>query len=363
MRAIPCTIVRGGTSKGVFVLESDLPDDPTQRDRALLALMGSPDPRQIDGLGGADPLTSKVVIVAPSSRANIDVEYDSLEVAIGESIVNHGIMCGNLLAGVGYFALNRKLVEPRLPVTTVRIYCRSNHKTIVALVPVSAGCATGEHGTANDTAPVLLNFERPEGAVTGTLLPTGEPLSSLRMDDGRLIRFSAVDAGTLYAFLRADEFGLTGSEDAATLDGNESFRATMEAARTAIAHYVNARKPPRPLPNPRRLKLAIVGTPTREDADIVARVINPAKVHKAYAVGGAICLAAAAVTKGTVVHAIVAPRSSPCTVGIAHPTGTLAITAHYTVTAGCVELLGAQIERTARVLMQGIAYLPAGSRR
>jgi len=361
MNAIPVTIIRGGTSKGVFILERDLPTDPAECDRVLLALMGSPDPRQINGLGGADPLTSKVVVVSPSSRPNIDVEYESIEVGVGESVVNHGIMCGNLIAGAGYFALNQRLIEPQFPVTTVRIYCRSNQKTIIARVPLAHDGEVGSLGTSSDTAAVQLNFERPEGAVTGTLLPAGEPVSSVTLGDGQTIRFSAVDAGTLYAFVRADSLGLTGAEDPLALDANVPFRRTMEAARVAITDYVNARRPPRALPNPRRLKLAIVAAPTSEQADVVARVINPAKVHKAYAVSGAICLATAAVIRGTVVNEIVTPRSSPCRVRIAHPTGLLTITAHYVSTPQGVDILGAELERSTRVLMQGIAYPPSAN--
>jgi methylitaconate Delta-isomerase len=362
MSVIDCTILRGGTSKGVFVLERFLPSDSFERDRLLLALMGSPDARQINGLGGGDPLTSKVAIVSPSSRPNIDVEYESVEVGIAERLVNHGIMCGNLIAGVGHFGLTEGLIKPQFPITTVRIYCRSNRKIIVAQVPVTReSIRNNVFGTTDDMPPVRLTFEQPGGAVTGKLLAGGEPLCAITLSDGRSINFSVVDAGTLYAFMRADAFGLAGDEQPTALDSNHGFRTTVELARVAITDFLNAQqRPSSPMLNPRRLKMAIVSAPRpeRTDADIVARVINPANVHKAYAVSGAICLAAAAVIKGTLVNQIVAPEVSPFTVRIAHPSGTFPITTHYSTTDGNIEITGTSLERTARVLMRGTAYLP-----
>lgn len=357
MDAIRCSIIRGGTSKGVFLLEQDLPPAGPERDRLLLALMGSPDPRQIDGLGGADPLTSKVVVVAPSSRPGVDVEYESIEVGVGESVVNHGIMCGNLLAGTGYFALNTGLLAPQHPICTARIWCRSNQKLIIARWPAQTEAASGRYGTAARLPPVTLSFEQPDGAVTGALLPTGKSRAVLQTPGGERLEFSVVDAGTLYAFMRAGDYGLSGNENPAALDADGTFRARIEAARVAITAYINDCRPPRPLPNPRRLKLALVAAPTPGvDADILAKVINPTRVHKAYAVSGAICLAAAAVIPGTLVHEIVHPAASPCTVRIQHPGGILRLSARYASSGDTVDFQSAEIERSSRVLLQGTAF-------
>jgi len=353
MTTIPCAIVRGGTTKGIFVLEDHLPVEPGQRDRLLLELMGSPDARQIDGLGGADPLTSKVAIVSRSRRAGIDVEYESVEVGISTAQVNHGLMCGNLLAGVGFFAVAEGLIKSRSPLTTVTIYCRSNQKTIVAQVPAA---------NAPPHASVALRFNTPGGAITGALMPAGEPVSVLTLGNNATIAVSIVDAGTLYAFVRADALGLSGHEDAATLDGNADLRATIEVLRTKVADCVNRHggDPATAIP-PRRVKVAIIAPPNLKlgDADIVARIVNPEKVHKAYAVSGAICLAAAATIPGTLVNQIFSPQGSPYQLRIGHPSGTLALVTYWSADANGINIQAMEIQRSARIIMRGTAYVPA----
>lgn len=358
MTAIPCAIVRGGTSKGVFLLDEHLPSDPEQRDRLLLAVMGSPDPRQIDGLGGADPLTSKVAIVARSSRPGFDVEYESLEIGIAEAQVNHGLMCGNLIAGVGHFALAEGLVEPRSPVTTINIYCRSNQKMIVAKVPV-ASSGNLLPAAPERNAPVSLLFNNPGGAITGELLPAGEPLSLLSLDQYKDIAVSIVDAGTLYAFVRADALGLVGGESVAALDGDANFRASIELLRRQVAEHINRHGRGRTAIVPRLVKVAVISPPAvgQHNADIVARVVNSAKVHKAYAVSGGICLAAAAAVEGSLVNQIVHPRSSPFRLRIAHPSGVLSLQTHWSADDGGVLIHAAEIERSARIILRGTAYV------
>lgn len=369
MKAIPCSIIRGGTSKGIFVLEEHLPHDPGKRDQLLLALMGSPDPRQIDGLGGADPLTSKVAIVAPSKRPGIDVEYESVEVGIAETAVGHGIMCGNLIAGVGCFAIAEGLIAPQAPATTATIYCRSNQKTIIAQIPLALGADTIQamSASSDETAPVVdLVFHNPGGAVTGKLLPTGEPVTRLSLGKKRELKVSIVDAGTLYSFVRAESFGLSGMETAEELDGNAQFRAEIEAVREKVAECVNHyRFGGAPLISPRLVKLAIVSRYAASDslhgdADIVARIINKAKVHKAYAVSGAISLAAAAAIPGTLVNDIIAPAASPFTLRVAHPSGVLAVRMQWFSGVNGVVIENASIQRSARIIMRGTAYV--GSR-
>ena len=357
MNGIPCAIVRGGTSKGVFLLEDHLPADPEERDYLLLALMGSPDPRQIDGLGGADPLTSKVAIVARSTREDIDIEYESLEIGIAEAQVNHGLMCGNLIAGVGHFAIAEGLIAAQLPATTIRIFCRSNHKVITARIPPAA--VPG----ATEPPPVSLRFERPGGALTGQLLPAGEAVSLLESAPSRRIAVSIVDAGTLYAFVQASALGLNGDESPATLDADAALRATIEGLREQAAAHINRRHAsPLAAILPRLVKVAIIGPPSPgQDVDIVARVINRARVHKAYAVSGGICLAAAATVPGSLVNALFAPRATPFTVRIGHPSGVLALTTHWSSGREGVLIEAAEIERGARIILRGTAYLPPAS--
>lgn len=366
MKAIPCSIIRGGTSKGIFVLEEHLPHDPGQRNQLLLDLMGSPDPRQIDGLGGADPLTSKVAIVAPSLRPGIDVEYESVEVGIAEAVVGHGIMCGNLIAGVGCFAIAQGLIAPQAPATTATIYCRSNQKTIVARIPLTPGADATQAmvATSDETAPLVdLEFQNPGGAVTGRLLPTGEPVTRLSLGPQRVLKVSIIDAGTLYTFVRAESFGLSGRESAEELDGNAQFRAHIEAVREKVAECVNHyRFGGAPFISPRLVKMAIVSRhvafdPQHSEADIVARIINKAKVHKAYAVSGAISLAAAAAIPGTLLNDILAPADSPFTLRVAHPSGVLAVRMQWFSGANGLVIENASIQRSARIIMQGTAYV------
>jgi 2-methylaconitate cis-trans-isomerase PrpF len=361
MIKIPCSIVRGGTSKGVFVLEDFLPRDRTERTRLLLRLMGSPDPRQIDGLGGADPLTSKVAIVSRSDREDIDVEYESAEVGIAEATVNLGIMCGNLLSGVGAFAVAEGLVTPQSPLTTVRIYCRSTQKTVVAYVPC-AGEGAGGAASFERTTFTHLVFHNPGGAITGRLLPLGEPVTLLPLPDGRVVQVSVVDAGTLYAFVRAEAFGLAGTEDAAALDLHAGFRAAIEAAREEIAGCINRQRfHGVPLTNPNLVKIAIVAPADagRDGADVFARVINRAKVHKAYAVSGGICLAAAAAIPGTLVNDIAKPAGSPFTLRIGHPSGVLPVLLRWSADDAGIALHAAEVQRGARLIMRGVACVPA----
>lgn len=355
--SLACCIIRGGTSKGVFVREEQLPRDQAERDALLVALMGSPDPRQIDGLGGADPLTSKVAIIRGSTRRGIDVEYESVEVAIGEGLVNRGIMCGNLAAAVGAFAILEGLVPVQSPLTTVRILCRSNDKIVVARLPMSAS----QTGLPWDGAPgieqdVTLSFPEPGGAVTGRLLPAGQPVSSIVLEDGKAHPVSIVDAGTLYAFAEAASLGVRPGATLEQLDGDTAFRERVELLREQVARKVNehlgcALKA-------RRIKIAIISAAGVQGADISARIINPAKVHKAYAVSGGICLAAAAAIPGTLVHGMIGARTSPMTVRIAHPAGVMQIAIRYAQRPGGIALHSAEIERKARVILRGNAFVP-----
>lgn len=356
--SVACSIIRGGTSKGVFVREEQLPRDQAERDALLVALMGSPDPRQIDGLGGADPLTSKVAIIRGSTRWGIDVEYESVEVAIGEGLVNRGIMCGNLAAAVGAFAILEGLVPVQSPVTTVRILCRSNDKIAVARLPMSASSQTnlpldGAPGIEQD---VTLSFQDPGGAVTGRLLPAEQPVSSIVLEDGKARPVSIVDAGTLYAFAEAASLGVRPGATPEQLDGDTAFRERVELLREQVARKVNehlgcALKA-------RRVKIAIISAAGVQGADISARIINPAKVHKAYAVSGGICLAAAAAIPGTLVHGMIGARTSPMTVRIAHPAGVMKLAIRYAQRPDGIALHSAEIERKARVIMRGNAFVP-----
>ena len=349
MSSIDCSIIRGGSSKGVFLLERDLPAQRDDRDRLLLALMGSADARQIDGLGGGDPLTSKVAIIAPGRTADADLEYESIEVGLGSNRVNRGIMCGNLAAGVGLFALEAGLLARDTGRGAIRIHCRSNGKMIVAR-PMGAQ-TWGELPAGGGAAEVGLRFEDPAGAVTGRLLPLGEIVTQMPAAEAAALAVSVVDAGTLYAFVNAEHLGCHGAEAPAVLDLDNSLRLRVEALRGEVTRRINQRLGMQL--HPHRLKMAMVGGRSADggEVDLVVRILNPVKVHKACAVSAGICLATAAALRGSVVNGLVQAEGSPWTLRIGHPTGVLAVTLHRRGDA----VAACEVQRSARVLMRGAA--------
>ncbi len=232
---IPCLLMRGGTSKGPYFLADDLPPDPAARDRVLLAVMGSPHVRQIDGIGGGDSLTSKVVIVGRSARPGIDIDYLFAQIAVGEGGVDTAPNCGNMLAGVGPFAIERGLVRAADPQTTVRIFNVNTGKVIEAVIQTPGGSVTYDgdariDGVPGHGAPIVLNFLDAAGAKTGKLLPTGQPIDLI---DG--IEVSCVDLSSPLVFVAAAALGKTGYETKRELDGDPELLARLEALRQRAA--------------------------------------------------------------------------------------------------------------------------------
>jgi 4-oxalomesaconate tautomerase len=236
--SIPSTLMRGGTSKGPFFLASDLPGDPTLRDKVLLAVMGSPDARQIDGVGGADPLTSKVAIVSRSSRKGIDVDYLFAQVSIEKPLVDVTPNCGNMLAGVGGFAIERGLVVARDPVTPVSIYMVNSGNTAVAHVPTPRGEVvydgdTSIAGVPGTAAAIQIDFLDTAGSVCGVLLPTGHAI-----DEINGVQATLIDNGMPVVVLRASDFGKSGYETPAELNADKEFKARLEEVRLAAGELM-----------------------------------------------------------------------------------------------------------------------------
>ena len=237
---VPCTIMRGGTSKGIFFLDSDLPSDRETRILRLLECFGSPDPRQIDGLGGADPLTSKLAIIRPSQRPDADVEYTFGQVSIPEAFIDFSANCGNISSAVGPYAIDKGLVAPVEPITKVRILNTNTQKIIIAEVPVRAGRVVTEgpyeiDGVPGKGAEIKMHFEDPAGAVTGRLLPTGRPRDEIKLEDGRTVDASLIDAGNPAVVVRADQVGLRGDELPQQVDSQQSILDTLEELRAKAA--------------------------------------------------------------------------------------------------------------------------------
>src|SRR6266853_2054200 len=238
--SIPCTIMRGGTSKALFFLASDVPAGVQQRTDLLLRAFGSPDIRQVDGMGGADPLTSKTAIIRASNMPGVDVEYTFGQVSITESYVDMAGNCGNISSAVGPYAIDKGLVPAVDPVTTVRIFNTNTRRMIVAKVPVREGRVVTQgtyqiNGVPGSGAEIKLHFVDPGGAITGKLLPTGNVADKIKMESGQTVDVSIVDAGNLAGFVRADQIGLRGDELPAEIESRAEILAALEEIRAQIS--------------------------------------------------------------------------------------------------------------------------------
>ncbi|KAA3622969.1 MAG: 4-oxalomesaconate tautomerase, partial [Proteobacteria bacterium] len=239
LKAIPCTWMRGGTSKGAYFLASDLPADTAARDAILLSVMGSPDPRQIDGIGGADPLTSKVAVVSTSTREGVDVDYLFLQVFVDQAIVTDSQNCGNILSGVAQFATEKGLVAVRGDETEVNVYMVNSDQKVTVTIHTPGGEVAYAGGTRIDgvpgtAAPVLQNFTEAAGANCGALLPTGRPVDVI---DG--VEATLIDNGMPVVVLRATDVGITGYESREVLEANEALRAKLERIRLQAGPMMN----------------------------------------------------------------------------------------------------------------------------
>ena len=353
---IPCLLMRGGTSKGPFFLASDLPQNEAERDRVLLAVMGSPDVRQIDGIGGGDSLTSKVVIVDRSSRPGIDLEYLFAQVSVDKFSVDTTPNCGNMLSGVGPFAIERGLIPASDPVTEIRIFNLNTKKVIEAVIPTPGGKVTYEGDTRIDGvpgagAPIVLKFLDAAGAKTGKLLPTGQAKDVV---DG--IEVSCVDFANPIVFLAASSFGKTGHESKRELDADKELLARLEPIRLKAAVLMGMGDASgKVLP-----KLVLVAPPQR-GGNISSRYFVPWNCHAAHAVTGALCVAAACAIPGSIANALVQlDPSDPNKIAIEHPSGMLEtrIEVERPEGAALPTIRSAGIVRTARPLLGGTVYIP-----
>ena len=372
---IRCAFIRGGTSRGAYLLAKDLPSDPEARDRVILAIYGSPDPRQIDGLGGADSLTSKVAIIAPSDRADADIDYTFGQVGINTTLIDYKGNCGNISSGVGPFAIDEGLVRVTEPVTQVRIYNTNTRKIIVADVSVKEGKAVVEGDCAIDGVPgtgarIMLDFLDSGGAVTGKLLPTGNVRDTIQVE-GRSYTVSLVDAANPGIFVGAEELGLKGTELASEIDANAALLEELEKIRSVGAEMIGTvadRRDGTRL-SPAVPKMAFVSRPqeyrsskgeviSREGIDLTARIMSMQKAHKAYAVTGAIVTSAAAKIPGTVVNDVYRPQAESDIVRIGHSSGRLTLEVVVEPRGDGFYLRRAALERTARRIMDGYVYVP-----
>jgi 2-methylaconitate cis-trans-isomerase PrpF len=374
LHVLPCYFMRGGSSKGGFFLAQDLPSDERERAAWLLAAYGSPDSRQIDGIGGADALTSKAAIIAKSSRPDADVEYTFCQVGIDRPQVSTGGNCGNMLSAVGAFAIYRGLVKPGRGTTRVRIYTTNTRQVVIAHIPmenelpaVEGDCRVA--GVPTDGAQIMLDFGDCKGALTGKLLPTGNPRDTITID-GRAIEVSLVDAATPFVFVKAADVGALGTESPVEIAANAQLMRRLEEVRGWAAHAVGRVSDPSEAtaksPNVPRVIMVAPPAPytavdgraiAAEDCDVLVRQLAMQKPHKALAVVGSVCSAVAAAVEGSVVQDC-KRGGTHGTTRLGHPSGVLQVQSQVDRDeSGEYTIRKALIERTARLIMVGELYV------
>lgn len=354
-RAIPCLFMRGGTSRGPYFRLDDLPADTATRDRVLLSVMGSPDVRQIDGIGGADPLTSKVAIVARSKRPGIDVDYHFAQVLIEKALVDTSPSCGNMLAGIGPFAIERGLVESRNGETLVRIYDVNTDTKIEATILTPGGRVEYAGSAAIDGVPgtaaeIKLAFLDAVGSKTGKLLPTGNLRDTI---DG--IEVTLIDVTVPMMIARADAFGLSGYEGKEHFASDTKFFARMEKMRRIAGEMMGLGDvADKVVP-----KVAILSPPRETSGTVTSRYFTPDKLHQAHAVTGGACVASCCTLAGSVADGIAKVKGTDTEmIYIEHPSGVIDILLEKRGQGKAMLVDRVGVVRTARKIMAGEVYIP-----
>ena len=353
---IPFLFMRGGTSRGPFFKRADLPEDRDQLSAVLIAAVGAGHPLNINGIGGGAAVTTKVVMLSPSTVEDADIDYFFAQVAVNEALVDYKPTCGNMLSGVASAAVEMGLFPASSPQTRIRIHAVNTGARVEALIqtpggiPEYAGDAAidGVPGTA---APVRLNFMNVVGSVTGSLLPSGQVRETI---DG--IEVTCIDVAMPMVIARAADFGLSGHESAAELDENKAFYARMEPIRIEAG---------------RRMGLGDVSdsvtpkfgllAPACKGGTIAARYFMPWACHPTMAVTGSQCLSACLLTPGTVAEGMVgSPNASPADIVIEHPSGHIDVCVEFEHGDAGFEVRSAGLLRTTRLLARGEVMIPAG---
>jgi 2-methylaconitate cis-trans-isomerase PrpF len=372
---LPVAIMRGGTSKGVYILESDLPEDREEWDDILLRMMGSPDTKQIDGLGGSQSVTSKVAIIARSEREDADVNYTFAQVSVDKPLVSYKGNCGNISSGVGPFAIEKGLVEPTEGTTTVRIYNTNTDKIIAADVATHNGKVdyTGEFqiaGVPGTAAPIRLKFLNPAGTLGKGLLPTGHATDTLVVPEYGAVQVSIVDAANPLVFAKASDLGLTGKETPEELNADPAKLELLEKVRGLAAEKLGLTDDYRQSAweTPGIPKMTFVAKADayknadgqiieKEKIDLLSRMMSMQKPHPSYAMTGAMCTAAAAVVPGSVVQQVLNPNADLQFIRIGHPGGILECGVDYREEANEPIIEDTFGFRTANLLLEGTAQI------
>jgi 2-methylaconitate cis-trans-isomerase PrpF len=361
---VPVVLMRGGTSKGVFLNFEHLPLNRLYWEDFLLDIMGSPDHRQIDGLGGANSLTSKAAIIKKSDSQEFDVEYTFAQISIDNQMVDFKGNCGNISSAVGPYAIEQGLVPAKEPVTTVRIFNTNTQKLIIAEVEIENGHVKTEGscsipGVPGTGSPIYLTFNRAEGAVTGKLFPTGNPIDMIKTSN-RLFPVSIVDAANPLVFVRAQDIGLTGSELPAHYTQEKLIE--LEEIRSIAAEMCGfADRKSATVLSPAVPKMTIIAPPMdyvdmteterkAEEMDLMIRMMSMQKPHQALAITGAICATTGAFLQETILSEMVNIKQE--VFRLAHPAGIMETKVDFL--AGHIRAI--KVVRTARTILEGYVY-------
>lgn len=373
--------MRGGTSRAIFLKAADLPVDEAERDRVILSIFGSPDRRQIDGIAGADPLTSKLAIIGPPSdaarAAGAHLSYTFGQVEIDHPSIDWHSLCGNISAAVGAFGVYEGMVAVTAPITTVRVFNTNLQRMLTIEVPVEDGrpLEFGDYvvaGVPGSGARILVDFADTAGSATGALLPTGQPVDQLEVPGHGPISASLLDIGNAHVFVRASDVGLTGTESAAEIDQNPKLRALLEQIRLAASRKLIASNAAGfsfgeslatpilgMISAPSDYTVAATGVTVRAaDIHVVSRLMFMQQAHKTYAGTSTVCTGVAAKLPGTIVHQLATPQTGP-EVRIGHPAGVIETETVLEPTAsGAYHVRRATLARTARRILEGSAFVP-----
>lgn len=372
---IKCSIVRGGTSKGIFIMENELPKNKELKDKIILAIFGSPDLRQIDGLGGADTLTSKLAIVGPSTREDADIDYTFGQVSFIDKFIDYGGNCGNISSGVGVFAINNRLVEIQEPITKIRVHLTNTNKILVLEIPVYNGKAQVEGKFKIDGVPgtgskISIDWSDVVGGITGNLLPTGNPKDIIKIEN-ESFELSVVDAGNIVIFIEAEKLGLLGTESALEIENNDVLMEKIERIRGEVCCRLGlvkswkeaaAKTPYQPF-------FAIVSKPqdykcfndievNKNDIDIVSRLVFMLKIHKTYPITGTVATGAIARIKDSIVYNLLNEKGKVNeTLYIGHPSGIIPIESSFEFVNNNYKAKKLNVYRTARIIMEGVVFV------
>ncbi len=370
MAKLRCVIMRGGTSKGVFFHENEVPEDIDERTKTVLRVLGSPDKRQIDGLGGADILTSKVAIVGPPSRKDADIDYIFGQTSITEPMIDWGTICGNLSAAVGPFAADEGLVRAQKQRTAVRVFCRNVGKYLGIEFDTRAGKAVYEGNYAIDGVPgtgskISLDYSDTAGILTGKLLPTGNRRDVLEVKNIGRIEATIIDVSTPVVFVRARDFGLKGTELAKDMDADRKLIESLEQVRLDAARLAKIEGKSAFMP-----MLALVQKPVPwvnyitgeamkpEGVTIMSKIYAAGMMHKAYPGTGCVTTGVAAKMKGSIVNEFIQPeKAEKETVTIGHFSGLISVDVRCQDEGDGFQLQRAVMYRTARRIMEGYVYV------